>query len=115
MRRTGQTHDRIAWELNEERVAALRRISQTLESLIGQLRVAADHVHTCQGDARSRAVETYRDLRRRAIQYRWFLEVQREAMGLRYHHRLDEFYPIPGDLTEGGPAQSPPGDSLPSR
>jgi len=33
------------------------------------------------------------------VQYRWYLEVQREAMGLRHHHRLDEFYRIPPDLS----------------
>jgi len=25
--------------------------------------------------------------------------VQREAMGLRHHHRLDEFYRIPADIS----------------
>jgi len=99
MRRTAETHDRIAWELNEERVSALRRISQTLESLIVQLRSARDRVAQAQGEERAPAVMAYRALRARAVQYRWFLEVQREAMGLRHHHRLDEFYRIPADVT----------------
>jgi hypothetical protein len=29
------------------------------------------------------------------MKYRWYLEVQREAIGLRQHQHLDEFYPIP--------------------
>jgi len=99
MRRTVETHDRIAWELNEERVSALRRISQTLESLIVQLRSARDGVSQAQGEERARAMMAYRSLRARAVQYRWFLEVQREAMGLRHHHRLDEFYRVPADVT----------------
>jgi len=99
MRRTVETHDRIAWELNEERVSALRRISQTLEGLITQLRTAGDAVAMAQGEERVRAVRAYRALRARAVQYRWFLEVQRESMGLRHHHRLDEFYRIPADLS----------------
>lgn|SRR5690242_14770453 len=98
MRRTAETHDRIAWELNEERVAALRRISQTLETLIAQLRVARDGLALMHGEERAKAAGTYRALRVRALQYRWFLEVQRESMGLRHHHRLDEFYRIPADI-----------------
>jgi hypothetical protein len=99
MRRTAETNDRIAWELNEERVSALRRISQTLDSLIAQLRSAGERVQTCSAEQRAEAVATYREIRRQAVQYRWFLEVQREAMGLRHHHRLDEFYRIPADVT----------------
>ena len=99
MRRTAETNDRIAWELNEERVSALRRISQTLDGLLAQLRMAGERVQATEGDECLEAVAAYRDIRRRAVQYRWYLEVQREAMGLRHHHRLDEFYPIPADLT----------------
>jgi hypothetical protein len=29
------------------------------------------------------------------VRYRWYLEVQREALGLHPDHRLDEFYRIP--------------------
>ena len=97
MRRTAETHDRILRELNEERAAALRRISQTLEALIVQLRAAGDGLALTRGEERARAVSAYRALRARTLEYRWFLEVQREAMGLRQHHRLDEFYPIPAD------------------
>ena len=99
VRRTAETNQRIAWELNEERVSALRRISQTLESLIRQAQTARDAVGLAEAGERSRAVATYRELRAKAVQYRWFLEVQREAMGLRHHHRLDEFYRIPPDVT----------------
>ena len=99
MRRTVETNDRIVRELNEERVAALRRISQTLDSLIGQLHQARESISTADQRERSRAIAAYRELRARAVQYRWYLEVQREAMGLRHHHRLDEFYGIPPDVT----------------
>lgn len=99
MARTAEAYDRIAWELNEERVSALRRISQTLETLIAQVREAGEGLRTVDGRERARAVSQYRELRSRALQYRWFLEVQREAMGLRHHHRLDEFYRVPPDVT----------------
>jgi len=99
MARTAEAHDRLAWELNEERVSALRRISQTLEKLIVQVREAGDSLRRVAPGERDRAVTEYRELRSRAAQYRWFLEVQREAMGLRHHHGLDEFYRIPPDVT----------------
>ena len=70
-------HKQLLRELNEERVAALRRISGTLESLIGQLHASRERV------------------RARALKYRWYLEVQREALGIRRHEALDEFYKVP--------------------
>ena len=88
-------HDRILRELSEERVAALVRISRTLESLIDQLHEQRERVARAADYDRARERAAYHELRQVAIRYRWYLEVQREAMGLRYHHRLDEFYQIP--------------------
>ena len=82
-------------ELNEERAAALRRISGTLESLIGQLHASRERARQAAGADRDREVTALRDLRARALKYRWYLEVQREALGLHPDHRLDEFYRIP--------------------
>lgn len=82
-------------ELNEERAATLRRISATLESLLEQLQASRERLQHLHGLDRRREVAAYRDLRRAAIRYRWYLEVQREALGLRHHQHLDEFYPIP--------------------
>lgn len=42
--------------------------------------------------ARERPIES--------LVYRWYLEVQREALGLRRHHVLDELYPIPEPIRE---------------
>ena len=97
-RETAEGQGRIELELMEERAAALRRISQTLESLIeelGQLRARIGDVHWSNP---SPDVAHYRELRRRAVRYRWYLEVQREALGLHPNHRLDEFYSIPAPL-----------------
>jgi hypothetical protein len=99
MRRTAEAHDRIARELNEERVSALRRITETLETLIAELTEARQALRNSNAAERTAAIAGYRALRARAVQYRWYLEVQREAMGLRHHHRLDDFYRIPPDLS----------------
>ncbi len=87
--------DRWLRELNEERAGALLRISRTLETAIAQLRAAGQRLDTLRGADRAREIEAYRALRQHALQYRWFLEVQREALGMRHHHLLDEFYRIP--------------------
>ena len=98
IRNSSERHGTIERELTEERAAALRRISQTLESLIEQLQVLRaqiGEVHWSDADPR---LARYRALRRSAVRYRWYLEVQREALGLRGDHRLDEYYRIPAPL-----------------
>jgi hypothetical protein len=136
-RETADRQGRIELELMEERAAALRRISQTLESLIDELTRLRAHIGEVPAFAQSAAarprragplwwtgetallgvgshcdptgagghwsnpspdVTRYRELRRRAVRYRWYLEVQREALGLHPDHRLDEFYSIPPPL-----------------
>ena len=94
-RETAERQGRIELELMEERAAALRRIGQTLESLIEQLRVLRAQIGEVHWSSPSPDVARYRELRRRAVRYRWYLEVQREALGLRSDYRLDEFYRLP--------------------
>ena len=91
----GEGHSRLLRELQEERVAALQRISRMLESLIGELRTVRERVRRASGPDRERELTAWRDLRRHAVRYRWYLEVQREALGLRRHDVLDEFYEVP--------------------
>ena len=88
-------HDQLLRELTEERAAALLRISRTLESLIAQLHAVRQRLGQADDASREHERRLYADLRARAVQYRWYLEVQREALGLRHHHMLDEFYAIP--------------------
>src|SRR5688500_14232366 len=94
-RETAETQGRIELELMEERAAALRRISETLDSLIEQLEALRPRIGDVHWSNRSPDVAEYRELRRRAVRYRWYLEVQREALKLHPDHRLDEFYRIP--------------------
>ncbi len=97
-RETAERQGRIELELMEERAAALRRISQTLEALIEELRMLRARIGEVHWSSQSTDVAHYRELRRRAVKYRWYLEVQREALGLHPDHRLDEFYRIPAPL-----------------
>jgi len=96
--RSFEQYDRLIRDLNEERAAALRRIAGTLQGLIDELHSLADLIAQLSPEDRPAGVERYRALRRQAIRYRWYLEVQREALGLRQHRVLDEFYAIPEPL-----------------
>jgi hypothetical protein len=93
-----ERHDAVLRELNEERAAALTRIGRTLESLIEQLQAIRVRVDREPNTVSSADADEYERLRARARQYRWYLEVQREALGLRHHGFLDRFYAVPGPL-----------------
>ena len=95
-RDTAEGQSRLERELTEERAAALRRISETLESLIDQLNALRPAVSGLHWSDAAPDLARYRELRRKAVKYRWYLEVQREALGIRGDHRLEEFYRIPG-------------------
>lgn len=95
-----ERHDSILRELQEERAAALVRIARTLEAAIEGLRAAGIRFASAEGVERDRERTAYRELRETALRYRWYLEVQREALGLRQHDRLDEFYAIPPSLDD---------------
>jgi hypothetical protein len=95
MRDVAERQGRIELELMEERAAALRRISETLESLLEQLQTLRARIGEVHWSNQSPEVAEYREVRRRAVRYRWYLEVQRESLGLHPDHRLDEFYRIP--------------------
>ena len=94
-REPSEKHKELLRELNEERAAALLRISNTLESLILQLRASRERVRSASGRDRERELAAWHSLRERALKYRWYLEVQREALGVRRHDLLDEFYQVP--------------------
>jgi hypothetical protein len=92
---TARRYGRLELELSEERAAALRRISETLASLIEQLNTLRQRIGPVHWSDPSPELAQYRSLRRHAVRYRWYLEVQRESLGLHPSHRLDEFYRIP--------------------
>lgn len=96
--RTRRRHDGLLRELQEERAAALARISRRLERLLDQLQATREQIARGRDEDRARNVAAYRELHREAVKYRWYLEVQREAIGLRQHQHLDEFYRIPPEV-----------------
>jgi hypothetical protein len=100
---TKAQHQSLLKELQEERAAALARISRRLERLLDQLHATREQLAQSDRDRRSeedraRDLAAYRELHKEAVKYRWYLEVQREAIGLRHHQHLDEFYRIPPEV-----------------
>jgi hypothetical protein len=101
MDQTRSQHKQLLQELQEERAAALARISRRLERLLDQLQATREQIagggdkDRRSDEDRARDIAAYRELHKEAVKYRWYLEVQREAIGLRHHQHLDEFYPIP--------------------
>ena len=86
---------RIETELQAERAAALARIAGRLEELVARLAESWSLLGRLGDENRRERLAAYRALRAEARLYRWYLEVQRDALGLRRHDGLDEFYPIP--------------------
>jgi hypothetical protein len=100
---TGAAKDafaRVEEELFRERAAALKRIAETLEELLAGLSALRVVLDRLSGSERAPQASAYRALRERAQLYRWYLEVQREALGLRGHDVLDEIYPRPAPILE---------------
>jgi len=81
--------------LYEDRAATLGRIGGTLQSLIDALNTIRLHLpHMLETD-RSAALARYASLLERPRRWRWYLEVQREAVGLTRHDVIDQLYPLP--------------------
>jgi len=89
---------RVERELLEERAAALARISGRLGELVARLQKARASWAEMPAERRPASIASYRLLREEARLYRWYLEVQRDALGIRTHDSLDELYPIPESL-----------------
>src|SRR3954471_12943001 len=81
-------------EIVAEKAAALARIARTLESHVERLRGMHESLRAQPVEDRGPALAEYEELRQTALRWRWYLEVQREAMGLRRHDGMDDLYPI---------------------
>ncbi len=98
MERAAEGLGRIEAELRAEKAAALGRIAGALEGILVELRRRREEFDRLPRDERSRAAGAYDALRERARLYRWYLVVQREALGLFRHEDVDRHYPSPAPL-----------------
>jgi hypothetical protein len=101
MGRRQELFARLERDMRDERASALVRIATTLEQLINQLEsLRATWAATSETPDRAAIRERYRLTRKEALLYRWYLEVQREAVGVTRHAMLDEVYRVPGPLRD---------------
>jgi hypothetical protein len=88
----------VELELAKEKASGLRRVGEKLEALLAGLRQLEQSLPQLHGEAREAALSRHAQLRAEALQQRYNMRVQREAMGLWHHGDLDELYPIPAAL-----------------
>lgn len=81
--------------LYEDRAATLGRIGGTLQSFLDALNTIRLQLPSVSAAERPAALARYAALREKAHTWRWYLEVQREAIGLTQHELLEELYPLP--------------------
>jgi len=98
MERTAEGLARTEAELRAEKAAALARIAGNLEGILGELQRRREEFGRLPTEDRARAAEAYDTLREQARLYRWYLVVQREALGLFRHEDVDRHYPPPAPL-----------------
>lgn len=87
-------------ELNKERAGALGRTARTLETHLDKCAQLAKQLELAASDARARLLAEYREEYALALKWRWYLCIQREAMGLRRHDDVDRIYPPPKNIKE---------------
>lgn len=88
----------IEVEIRKEKVSALRRVGGKLESLLSELRALEAELPAPASRNRAHFVERHRVLRAEAEKYRWYLTIQREAIGLTNHDDVHEQYPLPSAI-----------------
>jgi hypothetical protein len=101
MERAAEGLARTESELRAEKAAALARIAGTLDGLLADLRRRREEFARLPRDERRPAAEAYAALRAQAHLYRWYLVVQREALGLFRHDEVDRHYALPDPLPPG--------------
>lgn len=85
-------------EILAERAAALKRITEGLETRLDELEALRHRVTRAPEPERSRWAAEFNERRREARRWLWYLTVQREANGLREHSAVEERYEIPPAL-----------------
>jgi hypothetical protein len=93
--RAAQALTQVERELSAERAVALARIAEALEAQLARLAEAQAALRAAGSGQRGPLTAAYLSRRTEALRWRWYLEVQREAVGLVGHDDLDRFYPIP--------------------
>lgn len=85
-------------QIRQEKASALRRVGDKLETLIGQMAKLEAELRPLTGPARAEKLAQHQKLWAEADHQRWYLVIQREALGLFDHAEVDLMYPLPPKL-----------------
>lgn len=85
----------IEAEARQERASALGRVGRILEAHLDEAHALKARWERAPQSARPALEAAFAQEVELAKKYRWYLEVQREAMGLRQHQEVERQYPIP--------------------
>lgn len=91
----GEGLRRTEQEIAAEKAAALGRAGERLEQALGEARQAASRLLEAPDGERERLAQAYTLARKRALEVRTALLIQREALGLRRHTVVDQQFPEP--------------------
>ena len=95
LKRQMSTSAAMEAELNKEKAAGLGRTARKLEALLDRCSSLKALLGSATGHQRELLVTEYQDCRKESETQRWYLYVQREALGLRRHDDVDAIYPRP--------------------
>lgn len=90
----------VEHEVRKEKATALGRVGRRLEGFLEELQDLQQRLARLDGADRRALVIAHAEVRKQAELYLWYLVVQREAMGIRQHSELDDYYPIPRAIRE---------------
>lgn len=96
--RRQQALEGLELEMRQEMAAALGRIGRTLTESIETMLSIQSQLATQSGAGNEAVLGEYREARKKAQLYYWYLLVQREALGLRNHADVRRLYRIPPAL-----------------
>lgn len=82
-------------ELNKERAMGLGRTARKLEALLDRCTTLGKLLAGTTGHQRELLLTEYQECRKESETQRWYLYVQREAIGVRRHDDVDAIYPRP--------------------
>jgi hypothetical protein len=95
MNRTEFGYASTEQELQAERAAVLGRLGSGLEAVLHQLACLRRELQAQAAGERQAWRAAHEALVAEARLRRWYLEVQREAIGVHDHRLLDVLYPLP--------------------
>lgn len=87
-------------EIMKEKASALGRVGERLDASLARLAILSARIAEADRHERHRLEAEYRAERARAAELRYYLVVQREALGVRRHADVDRAYPVPPPITE---------------